>query len=342
MEAPILARIRTGLSAKRAGLSEWLSVTPPDKKEVVLGPATEQGVHAHLGVIDDSSVKADSGSLGLCEVCQEYVEPALLEFDYTACVCITHYSEEEVRNLEAELELAQGVQKTLLPQVIPNIPNMDIAAFNRPAQILGGDYFDFIEQNSGRYYLVIADVAGHGVSASLHMASIQAMLRAVGPENHSPAEVVQKIHKLLIHNHRFTTFVTFFIGAFDSTTKTFTYCNAGHNQPMVLRGQETDGESTIWLDPTGAAIGLVENAEYKEQTFDFHEGDLLVLYTDGVTEAVNKQNEMFGSERLATVIHQWYSSPPKEVIRRLRDGLNEYSEGEPLADDTTVVVCRIT
>ena len=93
MEAPILARIRTGLSEKRAGLTEWLSVTPSDKKEVVLGPATEQGVHAHLGVIDDSSAKADLGSLGLCEVCQEYVEPTLLEFDYTACVCITNYSE---------------------------------------------------------------------------------------------------------------------------------------------------------------------------------------------------------------------------------------------------------
>jgi sigma-B regulation protein RsbU (phosphoserine phosphatase) len=342
MEAPILERFRTGLLEKRAGLTEWLRMTPSYKKGVLLGPATEQGVHAHLGAIDNAIVKAESGSLGRCEVCQDYVESDLLEIDYTACVCIAHFSEEEVRHLETELELAQSVQKTLLPQEIPNIPSLEIAAFSRPAQIVGGDYFDFVEFGMGTLCLVIADVAGHGVSASLHMASIQAMLRAIVPVNHSLAEVLRQMNKLFIHNISFTTFVTFFIGAFDPTTKTFTYCNAGHNPPMILQERKNGKESIVWLNPTGAAIGLVEEAVFGENTLSFHEGDLLVMYTDGITEAVNIKNDEFGSERLAAIIKRSHQSPPKEVVRGIREGLEDFSGGQPLADDATVVVCRIT
>lgn len=341
MEAPVLERIRTGLAEKRVGLAEWLHMTPTDNKGVLLGPSTEQEVHAHLVVIDNAIEKAEEGSLGRCEVCQEYVEPELLEIDYTACVCITHFSDKEVRELETELELTQNVQRTLLPQEIPNIRSLEIAAFNRPAQIVGGDYFDFINFGRETHCLAIADVAGHGVSASLYMASIQAMLHSVGPENHSPAEVVKKIHKLLIHNIRFTTFVTFFIGVFDPTTKTFTYCNAGHNPPMVLRERKPGKESIVWLNPTGAAIGLLEEAEFGEKTFAFHEGDLLVMYTDGVTEAVNNQNEIFGNERLAAVSKKYHQCPPVEIIQGIRAGLDEFSGGKPFADDTTVVICKI-
>ncbi|GAG93539.1 unnamed protein product, partial [marine sediment metagenome] len=276
--------------------------------------------HTHLSDIDNSITEAESGTLGLCEVCQEYVETDLLEIDYTACVCITHFSEEEVRHLETELELAQSVQKALLPQKVPNIPGLEIAAFSRPAQIVGGDYFDFIEFGTGTHCLAIADVAGHGVSASLYMASIQAMLRAIVPVNHSPAEVLRQMHKLFIHNIRFTTFVTFFVGAFDPTTKTLTYCNAGHNPPMVLQKRNNGKGPIVWLNPTGAAIGLVEEAEFGEKTLSLHEGDLLVMYTDGATEAVDPQNEEFGSERLVAMIERLYQSTPKEVVRGIREG----------------------
>jgi sigma-B regulation protein RsbU (phosphoserine phosphatase) len=160
--------------------------------------------------------------------------------------------------------------------------------------------------------------------------------------NDSPAEVVREIHKLFIHNIRFTTFVTFFLGAFDPTTKTFTYCNAGHNPPMVLQKRKNGKESIVWLNPTGAAIGLIEDAEFGEKTLDFHEGDLLVMYTDGVTEAVNIQNDMFGSERLAAIIKRLPQSPPQEVVRGIREGLDNFIGGMPFADDTTVVVGRIT
>lgn len=342
MEARIVERIHQGLLEKRDSLTEWLRATPLNKKEIFLGPSTNQAVQARLGAIDTAISKAESGTLGRCEVCHDDVEPELLEIDYSACVCIDHLSEEEVRHLESELELAQSVQKMLLPQEAPKIPGLEVAAYSRPAQIVGGDYFDFVEFETGFYGLAIADVAGHGVSASLHMASVQSLLKALAPISRSPAEVIRQIHKLLIHNIRYTTFVTFFIGAFDPSTKRLTFCNAGHNPPLVLRSRKRMTDAPVLLKPTGAAIGLVEEADFGENSIDLQEGDLLVLYTDGVTEAVNRQDQAFGRERLATLVRHLDHLPARDVVNEIRQGLDEFSGGRPFVDDTTFVVCRIT
>jgi sigma-B regulation protein RsbU (phosphoserine phosphatase) len=341
MEALLLERMRDGLVQKQDNLTAWLHATPLDKKKALLGPSTEKSVHARLDVIDDALSKADSKTLGKCEVCHEVVEPELLEVDYTASVCIEHLSKEERHQLESELELAQDVQKMLLPQEVPNIPGLEIAAFSRPAQIVGGDYFDFVDFNNGLHGLAIADVAGHGVSASLHMASIQALLRTLVPVNKSPAEVMSQVHRLFIHNIRFETFVTFFIGAFDSSTKTLTFSNAGHLPPLVLRNTKSKKASVEELRPTGAAIGLIEEAEFAEKTIELQKDDVLVLYTDGITEAVNLQNQEFGRERLIKLSQQLNNAPVKQVVREIRQGLEEFSEGKALADDTTIVICKI-
>jgi sigma-B regulation protein RsbU (phosphoserine phosphatase) len=341
MEALVLEHMRKGLLQKRDSLTEWLHATPLGKKKVLLGPSTEQLVRTRLDVIDDTISKADSNTLGKCEVCHGDVETERLEVDYTASVCIEHLSEQERRQLESELELAQEVQKMLLPQEVPNIPGLEIAAFSRPAQIVGGDYFDFIDFSNGFHGLATADVAGHGVSASLHMASIQALLRTLVPVNKSPAEVMRQVHKLFIHNIRFETFVTFFIGAFDPSTMRLAFCNAGHQPPLVLHKTMSDNESVEMLHPTGAAIGLVEDAEFAEKTIELQKEDLIVLYTDGVTETVNPQNHEFGRERLEKLIRQVARMPVKEVIRKIRLSLEEFSVGKPLVDDTTIVVFRI-
>jgi len=341
MEALLLERMRKGLLQKKNNLTEWLHATPLDKKQVLLGPLTEQSVRTRLDVIDDTISKADTKTLGKCEICHEDVEPELLEVDYTACVCIEHLSKEERHQLESELELAQDVQKMLLPQEAPDIPGLEIAAFSRPAQIVGGDYFDFVDFSNGLHGLAIADVAGHGVSASLHMASIQALLRTLVPISKSPAEVMRQIHKLFIHNIRFETFVTFFIGAFDSLTKTLTFSNAGHQPALVFRKNNSNKEAVEMLWPTGAAIGLIEEAEFAEKTIELHEEDLLVLYTDGVTEAVNLQYQEFGRERLIKLSEQVNNASAKQVVQEIRQGLEEFSEGKPLADDTTIVICKI-
>jgi sigma-B regulation protein RsbU (phosphoserine phosphatase) len=342
METTMLERVRTYLFQKRDFLGEWLRASPADKKTVLLGPSSQGAVLAHLGTIDDTIAKTESGDFGVCKVCGESVNADLLEVDYTANVCIEHLSNEEIARLEDELELARTVQKALLPQEAPSIPGLDIAAYSRPAEFLGGDYFDFIDFSADVHGLVIADVAGHGVSASLQMASIQALARAIIPASPSPAAVVKHIHTLFRHNIRFTTFVSFFIAAFSSATKTLTYCNAGHNPPLLLCPDHTQKSSVSWLHPTGPAIGLVETTEFGEQALTLRPGDLLVLYTDGVVEATDPNNNLFGMDRLVGAVERLYNSSLKEMVQGIRQSVEGFVVGRPLSDDTTFVVCRIT
>jgi sigma-B regulation protein RsbU (phosphoserine phosphatase) len=218
---------------------------------------------------------------------------------------------------------------------------LEVAAYSRPAQLLGGDYFDFTRFQDGNYCLAIADVAGHGVSASLHMASIQAMLRSIVPSNESPSEVVRQIHKLFVHNIHFTTFVTLFIGAFDPLSKSFTYCNAGHNPPIIFRTGDEGTKQNIRLNPTGAAIGLIEDSEFEEESLNLQSDDLLLMYTDGLIEATNPNNELFGMKRLQDVIEGSDQVSPEAAVHEIKDSLEVFVEGKPLSDDTTILACLV-
>ncbi|MGB8427465.1 MAG: PP2C family protein-serine/threonine phosphatase, partial [Desulfobacterales bacterium] len=228
------------------------------------------------------------------------------------------------------------------PQEPPLIPGFEVAAYSRPSQIVGGDYFDFVRFGNGSHGLVMADVAGHGGSASLLMASVQAFLRTLVPTNSSPAAVVRQIHRLLIHNVRFTTFVSFFIAAFDAADKTLTFCNAGHPPQLLFRNGSRRGATLELLKPTGAAVGLVEGADFAEKTIALDSGDSLVLYTDGVTEAESGHRQRLGREGLAAMIHDSDACSAGEVVSLIRCGLEEFSEGRPLPDDVTIVVGRVT
>lgn len=341
MESNVFGNIRGSLLEKRHNLMEWFRTTPTQKRQVRLGPANERAVQAHLQVLDTALEKTATKTLGQCTVCHDYVETDLLEMDYTACVCIDHLSPKEKRNLEYELELSQTVQRALLPQQVPEIPGLELAAFSRPAQIVGGDYFDFFPFRDGAHGLAIADVAGKGMSASLLMASVQAALRTLVPANESPVDVLQYLNHLFCHNIHFTTFVTLFLGSFDQATHTLTYSSAGHNPPLIFHKQGSARDPISWLQPTGAAIGLVEESQFTSETITLSPGDILLLYTDGVTEAINSREEEFGTQRLAAFVRQGSSLPAKDLVRALRDVLQEFTDGQPLADDTTIVACKI-
>jgi sigma-B regulation protein RsbU (phosphoserine phosphatase) len=342
MENTMLERIGAFLLEKRAALGEWLNSSPIEEKKILLGPSNQAAVLDHLGAIDAAIAKTESGALGVCQVCGGNVDDDLLEVDYTACVCIDHLSNEQISRLEEELELARTVQKALLPQEAPSIPGLEVAAYSRPAEILGGDYFDFINFDADTHGLVIADVAGHGVSASLQMAGFQALTHAIIPASRSPSDVAKRIHGLFSHNLHFTTFVTLFIGAFNSATRTLTYCNAGHNSPLVLHPDRSHGTSVSWLHPTGPAIGLVEVTEFGQVSLIVNPGDLLVLYTDGVIEAENPNNDLFGTDRLLEVVERLHNSSPREVLLGIRETMEGFIMDRSLSDDTTLVVCRVT
>ena len=338
MVTELYERIQEGLEEKQKEITEFLQTAPEPEKEVCLCN-DEDIVEEHIHVIETSLEKIEEGTLGVCVVCHGYVDAQLLEMDYTVTVCLDHYSDEERRRLESELELSQVVQRALLPQRIPDIRGVELAAFSRPSEIIGGDYFDFFQFRDGTHGLVIADVSGHGVAAGMLMSSLQTAIRTMAPETNSPAEILERINRFYIHNIHFTTFVTVFLAQFDPTTLTMTYVNAGHNPPAVRRRERAE---ITWLRPTAPAIGLAEEFHARMETIGFSQGDSLLLYTDGVTEVLNIGNEQFGQERLAELVHQHADRPAQDLLQAVRQAVSAFNGNRPLVDDVTMVALKIS
>jgi sigma-B regulation protein RsbU (phosphoserine phosphatase) len=259
--------------------------------------------------------------------------------DYTSAVCLNCLSESERHQLESELELSQTVQRALMPQQDPSIPGLDVAAFSRPARIIGGDYFDFIPLDDGTHGLTIADAMGHGIAASMFMTSLQATLRTLLPESQSPGMVLERINKFFLHNVNYTTFVTMFLGIFNPFTRMLTYFNAGHHPVALVRRGCHD---VTWLQPNGAAIGIIEEYKIVPGFVQLDPGDVLIFYTDGVTESDNAQREEFGHDRLGQLALQSVDLSAGEIVASLRQGLTDFTENRPPMDDITIVVCKVT
>jgi len=338
MEIDIYPQIKDRLDEKRQNLTGFLATASEEQKDTCL---SDDGhcIEDHLQVIETSLIKIGDGTLGLCEVCRGIVDDSLLEMDYTSCICLDHYSDEERRRLESELELSQVVQRALLPQRTPNIEGVELAAFSRPSEIIGGDYFDFFKFRDGTHGLVIADVSGHGVSAGMLMSSLQTALRTMAPDTDSPAEILERINRFYIHNINFTTFVTVFLARFDPTSRTLTYVNSGHNPPAVFR---KDDNEVNWLTRTAPAIGLAEIYHPKTETITFSDGDALLLYTDGVTEAFNIGMEQFGQERLAELLLQNIDLRASDILQAVLQGVSVFGNHQSLADDVTMIAMKIS
>lgn len=332
--------IRGQLLLKRQSLASWLQATPPAKRALQLGPVSEPEARACLHDLDAAIAKASDGTLGICKVCHDYVNDRLLMMDYTACVCLDHYSLEERRYLEWELEQSQVVQRALLPQEVPDIAGLELAVFSRPAQIVSGDFFDFFQYRDGAYGVAIADVAGHGVPASLLMASVQTALRTLAPISACPSEIVQQLNRFFLRNVHFTTFVTLFLARFEPGNRLLTYVNAGHNPPLLVHGKP-NGASYHWITPNAAAVGLAEEMEYRPGAVALERGDVLMLYTDGVTEAANVSGEQLGGERLIQTVMENSGLPAKELVIRLYRRTVDFAGSFALSDDATMIACRI-
>ncbi len=338
MVTELYERIQEGLEEKQKEITEFLETAPEPEKDLCLG-SDEGCIENHLHVIETSLERIDDQTLGVCVVCHGYVDAQLLEMDYTAAVCLDHYSDEERRRLESELELSQVVQRALLPQRIPDIRGVELAAFSRPSEIIGGDYFDFFQFRDGTHGLVIADVSGHGVAAGMLMSSLQTAIRTMAPDTDSPADILERINRFYIHNIHFTTFVTVFLARFDPVTLTLTYVNAGHNPPAVRRRERAE---ILWLRPTAPAIGLAEDFHARMELIGFAGGDSLLLYTDGVTEVLNISNEQFGQERLAELVHQHADRTAPDLLQAVRQAVSAFGGNRPLVDDVTMVALKIS
>ena len=249
------------------------------------------------------------------------------------------HSEQE-RQQEAlmrDLKLASIVQRELLPARDPAWPGYDVAGRNVPAREVGGDSFEFLELGGDRGGLAIADVSGKGVAAALLMASLHAILRCVSGAAEGPAACVTRINHMLADSTTSGRFATFFYGVLDRPARTLRYCNAGHNYPLLLRADGTLER----LAAGGLPLAVMRDWKYEEASVQLGPDDVLLLYSDGVSEAENRRRELFGEEAVERTLRGLAGRPAGEIVRQLLRAVERFADGAAQADDQTVVVARV-
>ncbi len=242
-----------------------------------------------------------------------------------------------------ELAQAADIQRKLLPGVPPVFAGLELSGYNLQCRTVGGDYFDYLPYGEGKLALAVGDVAGKGMPAALLMASLQAHTRAItelgGELGGDPASVVAKLNRAITRCTPDNRFVTFFLAVFDQRASTLTYCNAGHNPPLLIR---SDG-SIERLEEGGMVLGLFAGASFEDRTVPFDAGDFLILYSDGVVEACpSNGDEEFGEERLVRIAGGCGSLELPRVTERVIEALRAWSGDGSFADDVTVVLARRT
>jgi sigma-B regulation protein RsbU (phosphoserine phosphatase) len=265
--------------------------------------------------------------------------------------------------MERELEIAYEMQQSFLPQTLPDVSDVEIAATMRPAREVGGDFYDVIPLSGGRVGVLVADVSDKGVPAALYMALARTLLRAhslsARPQYLSDALESAQVRRLMRsgslgalaalgavrqtndylteHHSESCMFVTLFYAVYDPQSHLLTYVNAGHNPPLLYNA--LTGEQD-WLRPTDMIVGVLHGRPYEAQERQLCPGDVLVLYTDGVTEAFNTDHEMFETERLVEVVHAHATASAQELVEAIESGVTTFAGQAPQSDDLTLLVMR--
>ncbi|MFC1852136.1 SpoIIE family protein phosphatase [candidate division CSSED10-310 bacterium] len=242
----------------------------------------------------------------------------------------------ERRRLEAELRVAFQIQKNLQPSEDPQLDGFSITGMNVPCLEIGGDYYDFIELDHA-LGIAIGDVSGKGIPASLIMANLQAALRVLAPTSRSADEIVTNINILLNKSSTANKFVTFFYGILDFTNRMFTYTNAGHNPPILIR----QGEKEHYLTTNNLIMGAFNDEIYTEADFQLKKDDIIVFYTDGITEAMNSQRQSFGEERLIELLMENGQRSVIDMKQIIIDDVTAFSKGQPVHDDITLIILKV-
>jgi sigma-B regulation protein RsbU (phosphoserine phosphatase) len=244
--------------------------------------------------------------------------------------------EEAERAMAKEMEQAALIQARLLPGASPVVAGMDIAGKTAACRTVGGDYYDFLKFPDGRIALLVGDVAGKGMPASLMMSSLQACVHVVFDDGDDLAQKITRLNKATCRNCPDNRFITFFMTVADPATGELVYTNAGHNPPLLVRAAGGFEE----LKGGGMILGILPLAKYQESRAELQSGDVLVMFSDGVTEAADPRGEEFGEQRLAELIGSLRERPAAEIVEAVHAAVATYTEGAPAADDITVVVAR--
>ena len=246
--------------------------------------------------------------------------------------------------LNRELEIAREVQERLFPQDLPKVKGVEYHGACRPALGVGGDYYDFLELNDGQLGLAIGDVSGKGIGAALMMASLQASLR--GQTVHfgdDLAGLMVQVNRLVYDSSTTNRYATFFYGQYDPSSRKLIYVNAGHNPPVVLRGSSSADREVILLETGGPVVGMLPAmlVNYERGEITLEPGDILVGSTDGITEAMNPNDEEWGEDAMIETLRSLTAEPPQTIIEKLVAAADAFADGAPQHDDMTLIVLKV-
>lgn len=243
------------------------------------------------------------------------------------------------RFIRRELEQAAEIQRAILPAAAPVVEGLDLAGYNAPCRTVGGDYYDFIPYPDGRVAMLLGDVSGKGMPASLLMMGLQARVQALADEDpHDMGALMTRLNRSTCVNCPSNKFITLFLCVLEAATGKLAWANAGHNPPIVVRA---DG-AVEFLQGGGPPLGILKTASYQQESALLAPGDAIVLYSDGVTEAANPADEEFGEERLGALLAARRDQPAAAILDAITRAVAAWNAGAPPADDLTIVVGRRT
>jgi len=244
------------------------------------------------------------------------------------------------KRIEEEMAVASEIQLRLQPVAPPSIDGWEITGISFPSREVGGDYYDYIERHNGRIVLTLGDVSGKGVGAALLMASVHAAVRAQSQTRLSVGEIVSEVNKYLYKNSPDNKYVTLFYGELDPASGVITYSNAGHNPPLLVRAGATGPTDITRLDVGGLPVGILPDTVYHEGTEKFEPGDILLIYSDGITESINDREEEFGEHRLIEIIKRYKTTSVIELRDRIEEAISRFAGKAAPVDDMTLVAVK--
>ena len=258
-----------------------------------------------------------------------------------------HYAElqqalEEKRQLDRDMQIAQQIQHSLLPQKLPALPGVELAGFNHPAMDIGGDYYDVIQIDEKQVAMVIADVSGKGIGGALMMAVCRSVIQAEAPQHADPADMLIRLNETLSVNLAEDMFISMLYMVLNTETHELSLARAGHEPPLILhRNTHTIDRS----ESSGIAIGLVDAATFaaiiETRRVQLHPGDLVITYTDGITEAMNAQDEEWGMDQLIHLMEEHAQSSASEMIKTIEEAVLQFSGNRPQHDDMTLLAINL-
>lgn len=266
------------------------------------------------------------------------IEKAIEQIRYIKTMQQEH---SQLESIKGDLAIAREIQQAILPRIFPPFPEnaeqLDIAALMNAAKDVGGDFYDFFRIDDQRIGFVVADVSGKGVPAAIFMAVSRTLIRATGVRGVSPAECISYSNELLAQESANSMFVTAFYGIYNLTTGQVTYTNAGHNPPYLMKADGTILQLPFSSD---LVVGAIDDFKYSEETLQLEHGDTLLLYTDGVTEAINSGDEEFGEQRLQAVLAQMTSNSSQDIIGRIKACVSDFAGEAEQSDDITLLAIK--